>query len=394
MTRWLLILGGIWVLGGNISAARTRAIVLEFWNGFTGPDGKYIQRIVDAFNEEYQGQIRVNMVVMRWDDFYSKLALALRTKRGPNIGVVHYDNVYSVINQGIVEELDEYLNNFVIEDFVNSLWRVSLHEGHQYGIPLDFHPLVFYWNKDLFTAAGLDPEKPPGNREEFLAACAAIKQAGLKKNGQEVWPCMIPCTWPHFLLWQHIFFCNGGRMFNRNCTQATYDSAAGADALQFLWDLIYQYKYSPPHVMGIPGNEGKESFCRGTAAMLLEGIWMINAFEETKGLNFGAKAALNLGTGEHRIWSGGHSYEWAQAGMIPARYSVLSSKKFKEIPYLPTIAADVDRFTFPVAHYRYTEGIQPLLEYLNLCLLNKILPSRAIAKAAWESTVQLQQDPD
>jgi len=400
-----------------------KEVTLEFWNGFTGREGRGIQKIVDSFNKEYKGRIRVNMVVMSWNDFYGKLALAVHTKRGPDIGVVHYDNVYTAIYQGIALELDPYLDKFPKEDFVKSVWEVSDYNTHHYGIPLDVIPLAFYWNKDLFAAAGLDPEKPPSNRAEFLVACEKLNQADLKKNGQKVWPCMIPCTWPHFLLWQHIFFCNGGQMFNSDCTKARYNSPAGEDALQFLWDLVNKYEYSPRNVMGLPANEGKESFCRGTCAMLIEGPWMLSSFEEIPELNFGATAAINLGTGEHRIWSSGHtviifkkkssepvqisasvtfveylsahSIEWARTNAIPARYSVMSSEEFKKIPYLPQIARDVDKFTFPEQHYRYTEGVQPLVtEYLNLCLINKMSPHEALVKAANESTTQLQQDSD
>ena len=140
-------------------------------------------------------------------------------------------------------------------------------------------------------------------------------------------------------------------------------------------------------------------------------------------MHFGARAAINLGIEEHRVWTGSHtmvvfkkrypdpakidaaitflkyisdhSYEWALSNMIPARHSVVASKAYQEIPYLPDISADIDKFSFPRSHYRYTEGIQPLLsEYMNLCLLNKISPQQALAKAARESTIQLQQDAD
>ncbi len=209
-------------------------------------------------------------------------------------------------------------------------------------------------------------------------------------------------------------------MFNEDCTKALYGAEAGEDALQFMWDLIHKYEYSPKNVMEIPA---VDSFRRGNSAMLLDGIWMLSAFKETPGLKFGAMAAINLGDSDHKVWTGSHtmvvfkkrypdptktdasiefvkyisdhSYQWALANMIPARYSVLRSERFKQIRYLPQIATEIDKFTFPVPHYRYTEGIQPLIgEYLNLCLINKISPSEALARATKESTTQLQQDPD
>jgi multiple sugar transport system substrate-binding protein len=423
MKKCILLLIALLMLISSPRSILAKGITLEFWNGFSGRDAMSIQGIVNNFNREYQDKIHVNMVGMSWNDFYGKLALAVHSERGPDIGVVHYDNVYTVIYQGIALELDPYLDRFHKEDFVKSVWEVSDFNSHHYGIPLDVIPFAFYWNKDIFAAAGLDPEKPPSNRAEFLAACEKIRKANLTKNGLKVWPTMIPCTWPHFIIWQHVFFCDGGQLFNSDCTRATYDSPAGEDAFEFLWALINKYHYSPPNVMGLPANEGKESFCRGTCAMLLEGPWMLSAFEEIPNLHYGAVAAINLGTGQQRIWSSGHtiiilkkrfpdparieasvtfveylsshSIEWARTNAIPARYSVMSSKEFKQIPYLPQIAKDVDKFTFPKMHYRYTEGVGPLVnEYLNLCLIGKLLPHDALTRAARESTTQLQQDPD
>jgi multiple sugar transport system substrate-binding protein len=404
-------------------AATADSVTVEFWNGFTGPDGRYLQKVIDVFNAEYQGRIKVNMVTMVWDDYYSKLALAVRTEHGPDVGVVHYDNMAIVIYQGIVMDLNPYIGEFPKTDFVKSAWNVSSSDGHQYGIPLDFHPLVLYWNKDLFAQIGLDPEKPPSNRTEFLDVCKAFQKADLKKNGQKVWPCMIPSTHPHFLLWLDILFCNGGDMCNPQYTKAIYDSPAGCDALRFLYDLIYKYKYSPPNVIGLPGSDAMDSFMRGNLAMMTDGIWMLTPFKETKNLNFGVKAMINLGTKEHKIWTGSHtmvlfkkrkpdndrikasltflqyvsehSYEWAHSGMLPVRYSVLHSKQFAELPYLPQIAADIDKFTFPQSSYKYPECMRPLAyEYLSLCLLNKLDPNSALHKAAANSTARISHDLD
>lgn len=411
----LITFAGLWTLGTVFA----EPVSLQFWNGFTGPDGRYIQRIIDDFNRERAGEIRVRMVVMPWDDFYAKVALALRTKRAPDIGLVHYDNVYNVIYQGIVEELDPYLDQFPLADFVESALKVSQQNGHQYGIPLDFHPMVLYWNRDLFREVGLDPDRPPRDRKEFLEACRVVREAALEKNGQRVWPCMIPATHPNFLIWQHVFFCNGGRMFREDFKRATYDTEAGKDALGFLRDMVYQYEYSSPNVTD---NECMESFRRGTSAMHINGVWMLTSFKESQHLTFGARAMPNVGSDSHRVWSGSHtlvlfrkrrpdpvktraavaflkylsehSLEWARSGMIPARYSIVRSPEFRALPYLRDIALDIERFAFPVPHYRYIESIVPLRDEITLCLLKRAEPEAALRKAADMSNRQLAQDPD
>ncbi len=402
-----------------LGAGTDEPVRIDFWSGFTGPDGQHIQTLVDRFNRDHAGEIEVRMVVMLWADFYGKVALALRSRRAPDVGVVHYDQVRSVIEQGVVLELDPWMDRFPQDDYVPSALEVSVVDGRHYGIPLDFHPLVFYWNKDLFAEAGLDPESPPRNRAEFLEVCRRIQEARIERNGRRVQPCTITTDWPNFLLWQHIFFCNGGRMFSDDFTKACFDTPAGADALRFLHDLIHKWGYSPPNTQG---HEGMETFRRGLSAMELNGIWMLPSFKETADLNFGARAMINLGTGEPAVLSGAHtmvlfrkrwmdpkkveasiaflkyisdnSLEWAKTGNIPTRYSLLADPAFAALPYLPSIAEDVDRFTFPDSHYRYTEGIQEMIRQINLCLLDKVAPKPAVEEAARVASLALSQDPD
>ncbi|MBJ7577667.1 MULTISPECIES: extracellular solute-binding protein [unclassified Devosia] len=49
-------------------------------------------------------------------------------------------------------------------------------DGTQWGVPVAFSTKAFYWNKDLFTAAGLDPETPPKTWEEKIAFAKQITE--------------------------------------------------------------------------------------------------------------------------------------------------------------------------------------------------------------------------
>src|SRR6218665_906374 len=49
-------------------------------------------------------------------------------------------------------------------------------DGTQWGSPVAFSTKALYWNKDLFTAAGLDPETPPKTWAEEIEFAKAIKE--------------------------------------------------------------------------------------------------------------------------------------------------------------------------------------------------------------------------
>ena len=49
-------------------------------------------------------------------------------------------------------------------------------DGTQWGVPVAFSTKALYWNKDLFTQAGLDPEKPPTTWAEEIEMAKTIKE--------------------------------------------------------------------------------------------------------------------------------------------------------------------------------------------------------------------------
>ena len=58
--------------------------------------------------------------------------------------------------------------------------------GHNYYMPVGADVTMLIYNKDLFTEAGLDPEKPPATFAEFLDDAAKIDQLPARSDGTEV----------------------------------------------------------------------------------------------------------------------------------------------------------------------------------------------------------------
>jgi multiple sugar transport system substrate-binding protein len=54
------------------------------------------------------------------------------------------------------------------EDFKPELLERLDYEGVRYGVPLDNLGWGTWINRDLFEAAGLDPDTPPANGEELI----------------------------------------------------------------------------------------------------------------------------------------------------------------------------------------------------------------------------------
>ncbi|HEX5415740.1 MAG TPA: extracellular solute-binding protein, partial [Chloroflexota bacterium] len=94
-----------------------------------------------------------------------------------------------------------------------------------------------FWNKDLFTKAGLDPDKPPDTMDDFVNYAKKIT------NG-DVYGFATPSKDTHENgQWPRRF---GGDWFNKDLTQCVADSKEALAGFQFLDDLFHKHKVAMP----------------------------------------------------------------------------------------------------------------------------------------------------
>ena len=402
----LLILAFVCLFSFSVLAA---PVVLEYWTIFTGPDGATMQALVDQFNEENAGKVEVRMSIMPGGNFYESILTAVISGRAPDVAIMHMDRLPEFASQGILLALDDYADDLglVGSDYIEPVWNGGIINGTRYAIPLDAHPLVMYWNKDLFTVAGLDAETPPMDRESFLEVTKLLTKDTNGDGTIDQWGTQLSVGWPNFQYWYSILFQNGGELFNPDNTQALFNSAEGVGALQYLVDLIYTHKVSPANVQV---DADVEAFKRGEVGIEFNGIWMLAAYQDHPGLNFGAGMIPQWGSetpavwaGSHQFiiprqqrvdtakvnaslefirWIGNHSLEWGRGGQLPAKLSVLNSEEFRSDPHLGSIAEAAPYIAFPHTFFlKYGEATGPAWDAINKAFLGEATAQEALDEA-------------
>jgi multiple sugar transport system substrate-binding protein len=103
-----------------------------------------------------------------------------------------------------------------------------------YGIPVNGYALTLWYNRKMFTAAGLDPDKPPTTWDEFrqyakqLTTPTVAGFAETSASNQGGW---------HFTNWMYTA---GGDMESTDGTKATFNSDKGVSILQLLQDMRFK----------------------------------------------------------------------------------------------------------------------------------------------------------
>jgi len=75
---------------------------------------------------------------------------------------------------GLSVPVTDILSEDYLADFYPAVLENFKVNGELYGLPTYISPYVLYYNKDIFTAAGLDPNTPPTTYDEMLEMAAKI----------------------------------------------------------------------------------------------------------------------------------------------------------------------------------------------------------------------------
>ena len=385
-------------------------VKLSFWNGFTGGDGDYMLRMVKQFSSQ-EKNIDVTMNTIQWPDYYQKVPAAVSSGEGPDVGIMHIDTVATNAARQVILPLDDVANalNLKKSDFFPVVWDAGIYNGHRYGIPLDVHPYALFYNKDVMEKGGLDPDKPPQTKDEYMAALDQLKDKGI----QGFWvPSVAPdVTW----LFETLLYQNGGELYNDAVTEATWNSDAGVDALTWMVDLIKE-GYSPKNVGALAE---QVAFQNNKNAFYWSGIWNILTFRDA-GVNFGAGPLPQIGS-EKGAWANSHNFvimnkqdqdpnkiaaskffiswvsrnsaEWAKAGQVPARNSVRESSAFQSLEPQSKIAQELPYVRFPPSVPGIDAVVPAALDpATNEAVLLKKDPEAALDEAASQAKQILKEN--
>jgi multiple sugar transport system substrate-binding protein len=157
---------------------------------------------------------------------------------------------------------------------------VSL-ESLQYGgsqilIPMEWFSTYLYWNKDIFKAAGLDPEKPPVTWGEIAEYAAKISDPARKVYGVGFCVSGGP-TW-----FNSLFLANGGEVIDVKNKRSLFDSSRNLASLQYLQDAANR-GLTPK---GNTGADLDNLMMAGQLGMVINGPWMVPGLKNND-INFG-----------------------------------------------------------------------------------------------------------
>ncbi|MFI5914853.1 ABC transporter substrate-binding protein [Dactylosporangium sp. NPDC051541] len=135
-----------------------------------------------AYNATHKNQVQVTAYPN--EEYPAKLASAAGAKALPDLFASDVVFAPQYASQGLWLDITDKFNALPFKDKVapahvrNGTWKNKV-----YAVPHTIDMSVMLYNKDLFTKAGLDPEKPPTTLQEFADDARAVDKLGGDING-------------------------------------------------------------------------------------------------------------------------------------------------------------------------------------------------------------------
>jgi sn-glycerol 3-phosphate transport system substrate-binding protein len=174
-------------------AAPAETVEITFWHAMSGSREEIVNGIAERFNATHPGIVVKPEYTGSYAETVTKGLAAYRTGTAPTIVQSYEVGTRTMYDSGaIVPVYTLNTGDVDWEEVVTPIRKYYTLEGNLPCMPFNSSTAMIYYNKDMFEAAGLDPNVPPTTWDDIESMSKAIMDAGLATGGLSMgWPAWI-----------------------------------------------------------------------------------------------------------------------------------------------------------------------------------------------------------
>lgn len=250
--------------------APAEKVTVTWWHITTKDPGlSDWQKMADDYMAAHPN-VNIEITVLENEAFKTKLTTVLQSGDPPDIfqswgGGGFNQQVQAGLLKDITADLDA--DPAWKDSFAPGALGVYSYQGKNYGVPWDMGMVGFWYNKDLFTQAGIDT--PPATWTEFLEAVQKLKDAGITPisiGEGDKWPGM------HFWNYLATRLCGQEKFEAAMARTGSFTDPCFVEAGAKLQELVALEPFQDGF-LGATHDEMQATFGNGLAAMELSGQW-------------------------------------------------------------------------------------------------------------------------
>ncbi|RKN70122.1 ABC transporter substrate-binding protein [Paenibacillus ginsengarvi] len=211
-----------------------------------------------------------------------KTQAGVQSKTPPDVAVLLSTELFSLMDMNAIIPLDEFIakegGDSYLSDFYPAFMANSQTGGKTYSIPFQRSTIVLYYNKQMFKAAGLDPEKAP-------QTWAELRDHAKKLTKDGTWGLEIPVSGFAYWMLQTFALQNGKNLMTQDGKKVMFDTPENVEGLQYWSDLAMKDKVMPQGVTEwgtVPSD-----FLEGKTAMMYHTTGNLSNVKKNAKFDFG-----------------------------------------------------------------------------------------------------------
>jgi sn-glycerol 3-phosphate transport system substrate-binding protein len=241
---------------------------IQWWHAQTGGNNDRINALAKRFNES-QSDYKVTPVYKgSYPEAMANAIAAYRAGNPPHIlQVFEVGTATMMAAKGAIKPVYEVMaeagEKFDPKSYVPAVAGYYTNpKGQMLSLPFNSSTTVFWYNKDAFEKAGLDPNRPPQTWPEVVAAMAKLKASGHACPFTTGWQ-----TWTQlesFSAWHNVPFLTKENGFGGSDAKLVFNGPVQVRHIENLQDWIKKGYF----VYGGRKNEPEAKFYSGECAMM------------------------------------------------------------------------------------------------------------------------------
>ncbi|WP_199810951.1 extracellular solute-binding protein [Streptomyces sp. NRRL F-525] len=271
------VLGGCG-LGGDSGDVTLRLVAADYGDSASNSSQKYWDGLVKAYEAKH-ANVKVEVSVYSWNDVDRKVKEMVAAGKAPDMAQIGAYADYAAA--GKLYSTADLLSIPVEADFMEPLLDAGQVKHIQYGIPFAASTRVLFYNKTLFTKAGLTP---PKDWSELGADAEVLKEHGVK------YPFALPLGSEEAQAETMQWLLGGGGGYTDDIGTYTLDSTANISTFTWLRDnLVAKGLTGPVAPAKLNRADAFAAFANGDVGML-NGHPTLMQQAAKKGVKFGTVA--------------------------------------------------------------------------------------------------------
>jgi sn-glycerol 3-phosphate transport system substrate-binding protein len=351
-------------------AARAQTEI-QWWHAMGGQLGEWVNDLAKGFNESQKDYKVVATFKGSYPETLTAGIAAFRAGNPPDIlQVFEVGTATMMASKGAIVPVGKVMKDsglkFDPSAYISAVTGYyTAPNGQILSMPFNSSTTVFYYNKDAFKAAGLDPNKPPTTWPEVTLAAAKIKASGHA--------CPLTTSWvswtqlESFSAWHNVEFATKNNGFGGTDTRLAFNGPLQVRHIQDLENMAKQGLF----VYKGRNNKPDAAFLSGECAMTTASAGLLGALKSQAKFDFGVATLPYYpdvpGAPQNTV-IGGASL-WVMAGKpadhykaVAAFFTYLSSPEVqsashKRTGYLPITTAAF-KLTESSGYYKQNPGAE------------------------------------